>query len=276
VCATKAATSGGTLRTLVRHRELLRSLIVRELKARYRGSALGFLWSLVNPLLLVVVYTLVFGYIFQPKTAGSDTEPYALFLICGLFPWIWTSTSLLEGTVSLSVNSGLIRKAVFPIDLLPIVSVSANLVHFLLALPILLGALSIGRALGYPVLSAWSLLLPLVIALQLVLLCGAALGLAVLHVHFKDIRDLLANVLQLLFFLAPILYPLNASIPDFLKGIIVTNPFSPFVLAYQRLLFYGELPGWKIWSAMVVLATLSWGLGSWLYRRLATSIAEAV
>lgn len=263
----------GTLRTAIRHRELLVSLVSRELKARYRGSVLGFLWSLVNPLLLVGVFSLVFGEIYPGRSANAD--PYALFLVTGLFPWIWTSTALIEGAASLSANSGLIRKAVFPVDLLPVVSVSANLVHFVLALPILLGALAVGRALGYPVLSPWSFALPLVVALHLFMLCGAALGLSVLQVHFKDIRDLLANVLQLLFFLAPILYA-QADIPPRLQRVIYANPFSPFVLAYQRLLFYGRLPGWKIWSAMVVLALLAWLCGTFLYRRLASSIVEAV
>jgi ABC-type polysaccharide/polyol phosphate export permease len=263
----------GTLHTVVRYRELLVSLVGREIKARYRGSALGFLWSLVNPLLLVAVFSLVFGKILDSRSDFAD--PYALFLITGLFPWIWTQTALVEGTASLTANAGLIRRAVFPVDLLPVVSVCANLVHFLLALPILLAALGVGRMMGYPVLSAWSWALPLVVLLHLVMLCGAALGLSVLHVHFKDLRDLLANVLQLLFFLAPILYA-QEDIPAALKRLIYANPFSPFVLAYQRLLFYGTMPGWKIWSAMIVLALAAWFGGGFLYRRLAPSIAEAV
>ena len=121
-------------RSLTSFRGLLWTLVVRELKARYRGSLLGYLWSLVNPLLLLAVYTFVFNYIFKPRMEGAD--PYALFLMTGLFPWIWASTSLLEGTVSLSANAGLIRKAVFPAEVLPTVSVVSNLVHFLFALPI--------------------------------------------------------------------------------------------------------------------------------------------
>ena len=118
-------------------RGLLWTLVVRELKARYRGSFLGYFWSLVNPLLLLAVYTFVFNYIFRPRMEGAD--PYALFLMTGLFPWVWASTSLLEGTVSLTANAGLIRKAVFPAEVLPVVNVLANLVHFLFALPILAG-----------------------------------------------------------------------------------------------------------------------------------------
>ena len=100
---------------VLRHRGLLAALTLRELKARYRGSILGFFWSLVQPLLLLAVYTFVFSVVFQPRSAGAD--PYALFLVCGLFPWIWLSTALVEGTTSLVASAGLIRRAVFPAEL---------------------------------------------------------------------------------------------------------------------------------------------------------------
>jgi len=107
------------LANLFRYRGLVQALVARELKARYRGSVLGFVWSLVNPTLLLGVYTFVFGMVFKPQR--GQTEPYALFLITGLFPWIWLSASLVEGALSLSANAGLIRKAVFPAALLPMV-----------------------------------------------------------------------------------------------------------------------------------------------------------
>ncbi len=133
---------------LLRFRGLLLTLTARELKARYRGSLLGFLWSLVNPLLLLAVYSFVFGVVFS-RAGGA--EPYAVFLITGLFPWIWVSGALLEGTMSLIANAGLLRKAVFPAEVLPVVAVLANLVHFLLALPIV-AALAVARfGLGHPV-----------------------------------------------------------------------------------------------------------------------------
>jgi lipopolysaccharide transport system permease protein len=147
---------------ILRFRGLLLTLTARELKARYRGSVLGFFWSLANPLLLLGVYTLVFNVIFAPRFPGAD--PYAVFLITGLFPWIWLATALTEGTESLMSNAALIRKAVFPAEVLPVVSVLANLVHFALALPIVAVAIGVSRALGHPV-GGWSvLLLPVVVA----------------------------------------------------------------------------------------------------------------
>src|SRR4030095_3444213 len=193
-------------RKISKCRDLLRSRIGRELKARYRGSLLGFFWSLVNPALLLAVYTFVFGIVFRPRVEAEGTSPYALFLVTGLFPWIWVSSSLLEGTVGLVQNAGLLRKAVFPAALLPLVAVGSHLVPFPLALPILGTALIGGRLLGHPVGGWPAILLPLIVVLEIPLVSGLALGLAALEAHFKDVRDILANLLTLLFFLTTIIY----------------------------------------------------------------------
>ena len=137
----------GLAARLARHRDLLGTLTRRELVARYRGSVLGFLWSFVQPLLLLAVYSVVFGYIFAPRVAGA--EPYPLFLVCGLFPWIWFSTSLAEGTMALVANSGLIRRSVFPLELLPVVPVLSNLAQLLLALPVVAAGIVIARSQGH-------------------------------------------------------------------------------------------------------------------------------
>jgi ABC-type polysaccharide/polyol phosphate export permease len=260
-------------RQIHRFRGLLWTLTARELKARYRGSALGFFWSLVNPLLLLAVYSLVFGLVFNPRVAA--TEPYALFLISGLFPWIWVSTSILEGTVSLTANAGLIRKAAFPAELLPVVSVLSNLVHFLLAVPILAAALLVGRLLGYPVGGPTFFLLPVVVALQLPLVAGLALGLAALNVHFKDVRDLTNNLLTLLFFLTPIIYALDAIGIRPLRLLIRANPFTPFTLAYQAVLFEGSLPSWQVVLHMAAVSAVVWAGGVWIFERLRETLVEA-
>src|SRR5262249_29849168 len=122
------------LAQLPRYRGLIQSLVARELKARYRGSVLGFFWSFVNPLLLLLVYTFVFKYVMAPP---KGTDPYPLFMFCGLLPWTWFSASLMESSGSLISGGNLIKKVLFPAEVLPIVTVTANMVHFFLALPIL-------------------------------------------------------------------------------------------------------------------------------------------
>jgi ABC-type polysaccharide/polyol phosphate export permease len=261
---------------LLHFRGLLLTLTARELKARYRGSLLGFLWSLVNPLLLLAVYTLVFDVVFENRAGGA--EPYAVFLLCGLFPWIWFSGALLEGTVSLSANAGLLRKAVFPAEVLPVVSVLATLTHYLLALPVLLAAVAFARVvLGHPVGGWGILLLPAALLLQLPFVTGLALALAALNVHFKDVRDLLANLLTLAFFLTPVLYPLEtvAAVRP-LALLVGANPVTPFIRLHQELLFFGRIPAPALWLQAAGLALIAWAIGAWLFARLSRTLVEAV
>ena len=117
------------LRTLLRYRPLIQSLVGRELKARYRGSLLGFFWSFVNPLLLLATYTVVFTVIL-PVRHSPAMEPYALFFFCGILPWSWLSSSLLESSGILIAGGNLLKKVLFPAEVLPVVTVLANLVHF--------------------------------------------------------------------------------------------------------------------------------------------------
>src|SRR5712692_3118442 len=125
------------LSNLFRYRGLIQSLVARELKARYRGSVLGFLWSFINPLLLLSIYSFVFAIIL-PGTHSNAVEPYALFMFCGILPWTWFSASLSEAAGSLIAGGNLIKKVLFPAEVLPLVSVLTNMVHFFLGLPILI------------------------------------------------------------------------------------------------------------------------------------------
>jgi len=123
------------LAQLPRYRALIQSLVARELKARYRGSVLGFFWSFINPLTLLLIYTFVFKYVMPAAVEGIDNYP--LFMFCGLLPWTWFASSLTESSGVLISGGNLIKKVLFPAEILPIVTVTANMIHFFLALPIL-------------------------------------------------------------------------------------------------------------------------------------------
>src|SRR5437667_284788 len=183
------------------HTPLLAALGAGEMWYR-RGTevhhlviALGFVWSFINPLLLLSIYSFVFTTIL-PNT-DLRTKPYAVFMFCGLLPWTWFAASLTEATSSLITGGNLIKKVLFPAEVLPIVSVLANMVHFLLGL-VILAAFMIGFQ-HYPNAAAlpW---FPVVVLIQLIFTLGLALGLAALTVHFRDIRDLLTTRLALWFF----------------------------------------------------------------------------
>src|SRR5262245_26565410 len=156
---------------LTRYRGLIQSMVARELKARYRGSVLGFFWSFINPLMLLLVYSFVFSHV-MPAAHDPRIEPYALFLFCGLLPWAWFSASLNESAGVLISGGNLIKKVLFPAEILPIVTVLANMVHFFFGLIILAGFLIwYQRPLHLSELAVF----PIAVAVQLVLTLGFAL-----------------------------------------------------------------------------------------------------
>jgi lipopolysaccharide transport system permease protein len=220
------------LATLIRYRGLIRSLVARELTARYRGSVLGFFWSFVNPLMLLSIYSFVFTQILQNR---DEIQPYGLFMFCGLLPWTWFSASLNEAAGSLISGSNLIRKVLFPAEVLPIVSVLANMVHFFLGLLILAAFF-----LGLRYTPDWGDLIwfPLVVVIQLILTTGLALALAALTVHFRDIRDLLSNLLTFWFFATPIIYYYDGLAVRKWKWLFNLNPFFHLSVSYQEILFF--------------------------------------
>src|SRR5215213_4695743 len=167
------------LANLLKYRGLIQSLVVRELKARYRGSVLGFFWSFINPLLLLLIYSFVFAVVL-PGTHPAEIEPYALFMFCGILPWTWFSSSLSEAANVLISGGNLIKKVLFPAEILPIVTVLANMVHFFFGLTILGGFMLWFR---WPVNVLELGWFPIAVLVQLILTLGFALLLSALTVH---------------------------------------------------------------------------------------------
>jgi len=260
------------LRHLFRYRALIASLVARDLKARYRGSALGFFWSFVNPLLLLLVYTFVFTVVIRRSLTDALT-PFALFMFCGILPWTWFQSSLLESSNVLIAGGNLIRKVLFPAEVLPIVSVLAGMVHFFFGLPILAAFfLYYGR----PVVPLDLLWLPVIVAVQLILTLGLALLVSALTVHFRDLRDLLANLLTLWFFATPIIYPLSEA-PEVVRPYLALNPFTHLATAYQEVLFLpGPFTQWPQLLALGALSTVVLACGYFVFDRLRDTLAEGV
>jgi len=259
------------LAALVRYRGLIQSLVVRDLKARYRGSVLGFFWSFINPLLLLLIYTFVFKYVMPAQPEGTD--PYPLFMFCGLLPWTWFSASLIESSGVLISGGNLIKKVLFPAEILPIVTVTANMVHFFLALPILVFFLIWFRAPLTVFELAW---FPVVVLVQYVFTLGCALILSALTVHFRDIRDILANLLTLWFFATPIIYSYKAA-PDLARRFMNLNPFAHLAISYQEILFFpGPFGHWKWLVALGVASAAFFLFGYFVFDRLRDSFAEEV
>jgi len=261
-----------SLQQLLRYRSLVQSLVVRELKARYRGSVLGFFWSFVNPLLLLLVYTFVFTVVL-PGARPPELEPFALFMFCGILPWTWFSSSLIESSNVLIAGGNLIRKVLFPAEILPIVTVLAGLVHFCLGLPILAAFLVYYRV---PIVPTDLLWFPVIVAVQLVLTLGLALLLSALTVHFRDVRDLLSNLLTLWFFATPIIYDLSQAPPQ-VRRLLNLNPFTHLAVSYQEVLFRpGPFTEWPRLLAVGAGSIAVFLAGYFVFDRLRDTLAEEV
>ena len=260
------------LALLYRHRQLIAALTARDLKARYRGSILGFFWSLANPLLLLAVYTLVFTKFFPQQVV----QPYPLFLFAGILPWTFFAAAVLESTSSISANAGLIKKVMFPAEALPLVVVLSHLVHFALAIPILLAAVAAFAVMGKFTISATMLLAPVLMLLQTMFVAGIAMTVSSASVLFRDLRDIVSNLMQLGFFVTPIIYLIDNIESRALRALLRINPMTPFVVAYQDIFFFGRLPNLSDSVLIVAYAFGSLLLGFFVFDRLRDTLAEAI
>jgi lipopolysaccharide transport system permease protein len=253
-------------RELYRYRVLVEVLIRRELKARYRGTVLGFLWSFVNPLILMGLYVLVFSVYLR-----VDMPNYPAFLLSGIFPWLWFSSSVNEATLCIIGNGGLIRKVYLPSEVFPLVPLGSNMVHFIASLPILFGFLTWAG-----LTPSWSLLvLPVVIGLQVLFTYGIALAVSALVVQFRDLYHIVPNLMTALFFATPIFYPATM-VPERYRILLDVNPLSYLITAYQEMLFFGRVPSPERMTVLILGAWLVLALGLAVFEARKDSFAEEV
>ncbi len=213
------------LRDVWEHRELLGNLVRKELKVKYKNSALGFLWSLLNPLLYLVVFWIVFTK-FMPASIPS----FPIFLLCGLLPYNLFSAGMGGGTGSIVGNAGLVTKVWFPREILPLAAIGAALVHFMLQLLVLAAAL-----VAFRYEPSWSYL-PLIIAgliVLVVMVASFAILLAAINVYARDTQHLLELVLLAWFWMTPIVYVFG-QVKDKLGNLALLNPLTPIVITFQR------------------------------------------
>lgn len=250
---------------IIKHQTLVRALVTRQLAARYRGSVLGFLWSFLNPLVLMLVYTVVF----QHFTRVGDVQNYSLYLFAGLLPWLWTTSALNEGTSSLTSSGHLITKSMFPPHLLPFTTVLTTGIHFLLTLPLFF---CFAIYLGVPLSLNLLLLIPLVL-IHGIFLFGAILASASLNVRLRDIQHVVSNALTILFFLCPIIYSLE-TVPENYQHFFKWNPLAQITILYHYVLL-GEGSNLEfMWCALAVATVLSLAVGIGIFERGRERFAE--
>lgn len=254
------------VRTLYFNRWLLYELVLRDVVLRYRGSALGFFWTLLTPLLLMAVYVLVFSVFLR-----IDMPHYPVFLLASLLPWQWFANSLQAGTNSIVEGRMYVGKVVLAPIVLVLVPVLSNAVHFALSLPILLILAAI-----FHVQVGWSILaLPVLIGVQFLLTLGLLLLLATFNVFYRDALQLVSVLLMLLFYLTPIVYPLT-SVPEHWRLYALANPMTALTLSYQAIFYFHSSPNWAyVLYAFAFSAVLS-GAGLIVFDRYKDTFADYV
>jgi lipopolysaccharide transport system permease protein len=250
------------------YRELIRNLVVRDLKVRYKNSAFGFAWSLLNPLFMMVVLSVVFSLVFE---RASPVENFPAFLVAGLIPWNFTNMSLTRAVNSILDSSQLVRKVFFPREVIPISVVLANFVHFLLAIPVLLVILMFLGVMPNPKI----ILLPPLILIHLELVLGIALFISCVNVFYRDMGVAMDLLLQGWFFATPIFYH-HWILPIWLQKPAMANPLAAIITAYRDVLIFSRLPDRNFTLGALVSSTLIFAIGYAVFTRYASVFAEEV
>lgn len=262
---------------LYSYRGLLYYLVLREIKSRYKNSVLGFLWSLLNPLGMMLVFVVIFG-ILRPQ---ADIERYPIFLLCGLLPWNYFSDSVFGSLNSISQGAGLVKKVYFPREILPIAEVLSQLVNFLLAFIVLFVALLIVGTKFSP----WLWMLPIIIIIQTCFQIGLGLILSTLNVFYRDTGMIINVAILAVFFLTPIFYsvdyfPETITLLDrdwpLRRIFYILNPMASIINLYRDLLYWGRGTGIDFFLRTTITSVGTLCVGYWVFNRYSGRFGEEV
>ncbi len=259
------------------YRELIANLTIRDLKARYKNSILGVGWSLLNPLLMMMVFTLVYTVML----GQSNRRDYPAFILAGLLPWNFFSASIMAGTSSIVGNSHLIKKVYFPREVLPLSILLSNLVNFLIAMPVYV---VLALALGVR-FTPWALMLPIVIAVQMIFTIGVSFLLSAINVFYRDVQQIMDVVILAWFFLTPVIWDVG-SLPAsrVIAGIevpvqrltYILNPMASIVSTYRDILYYGRSIGADFFLRTAITALGALLIGFAVFHHFSRRFAEEV
>ncbi|MGC8798729.1 MAG: ABC transporter permease [Chloroflexus sp.] len=270
------------LQELWQYRELIRNLVLRDLRARYKGSTLGYLWTQLAPLGMMMVYVIVFSFLLP-----NGIAMFPVFVIVGLLPWNYTAEAVLSGTRSIIDNAALVKKVYFPREVLPLVAVGSSLLNFILSLPMMFLVILVVQltTLGRLNLS-WSIVyLPVIMALQTIFLAGLALLLGAGAVFFRDVVHLIGIGINIWFFLTPIIYPLS-TISEGVAARVIRwlNPLASIIEFYREIIYGNTVPvgliptpGVPALGALLrvgVTALIVLAVGYWVFQRTSRHFGE--
>lgn len=255
--------------TLVR-RHLIWNFAIRDLKGRFVGSLGGILWAVIHPLVLLVSYTVVFAGIFQVRVpAGLDVN-FPLYLFTGILPWLFFQDSLMRSASCILDNANLVRKTLFPTEILPVSLALSNLITHLMTFAVLLLIL-----IFYGTLSWTVLLLPIYLFLLILLVLGLSWLASALHVFLRDTSQVLNVALVLWFWFTPIFYERN-QVPAWLRAFLILNPLTYVVEGYRDVLLRGQVPDWKSLGTLSFCSLLAFALGGLFFRSTKREFADVL
>jgi len=252
------------LREVFAYKQMLISTVKKDLRSRYRGSILGFLWTFINPLMQLVVYSVVFKRLMR-----STEENYAMFVFTALLPWLYCVSSIQASTTCIVSNSNLVKKIYFPRMILPISVSTTSLINYILGLVIVFPALIITGV----KLTPYALLMPVIMAVQFIFVTGLCMMLSAFYVYFRDLEHIIGIVTMVWFYLTPVLYNINMFDASFRK-ILELNPMTQIVMAYRNVLMYGTHPNITGFLGVTGVSVVVFLMGAFIFSRLQGNFAE--
>lgn len=254
-----------TIKELYNYREMIFSLVRRDLRGRYKGSALGFLWTFLNPLLQLAVYTIVFSVIMR---AGIDK--FYLFLFVALVPWLFFGTCLSGGASCIWAQQDMVKKIYFPREVLPLAYTISQFVNMLLSFLVIFVVLIFsGVGINFKAI----LYLPLIMIIEFVLALGVTFIVSAITVYLRDLEYVLGIVQMVWMYMTPILYSIEM-VPEELQGIFSLNPMTSIIVAYRDILYYKQVPNVSTLLQACVLGMLALGIGILVFEKLKRNFAE--
>lgn len=245
-------------------------MVRRDLTNRYKGSVMGLAWTIITPSVMIVIYTVIFSGIFNARFGAEGGHlRFAVYLFCGMLPWIAFSDGIQRSTTALTDNVNLVRRVVFPLEALPVNLASSALAQQLLGTIVLLAAVLIMQR----TLHATVLLLPVLLVPQLLATLGISWLMASLGVFIRDMAQVNQLLLQTLMYLTPILYPENLIPPNY-RWLVDLNPLAPLIRSYRYILLEGKMPDWRGLSLTLIFALVCFGSGYWWFERTKKAFAD--
>jgi lipopolysaccharide transport system permease protein len=271
-CPVKPSTVKGGIHMLIQYRRLLRTLIARDLRVKYRDTFIGFWWMLIQPLLMLSTYALVFGGIFGSRWQNKGTAwDFVLLLFCGLILFVMFSDTVNRTTTVIRSQPNFIKKVVFPLEILPIVILGSAIFSALINFTILF---VLTLAINFSI-QPTAIFLPLVIIPLLILLAGLAWGIASLSVFFPDLGQIITFLSSLLLFLSPVFFPLSAA-PKLVQPFLMLNPISFPIEEARNVILLGYYPDWMGLAIYSIIACVIAFFGLWVFQRSRTAFADVV